>query len=167
MLKKTVISFSLLLASALWVNPLWAYSASPSHSLLDVEGIWLTQKGNAHVEVRDCGDGTPCGTMVWVSPSKADIMDMDIMAVMPIEHETRDHDTDDSHAHAAHMHPLIGTQLIWGFKRKDNKWKKGRILNPKTGKTYRSSLQVKNDDTLELKGCAGPVCKSQTWTRIS
>ena len=34
----------------------------------NVFGTWITEGGTSHVEIADCGDGTPCGTVAWIDP---------------------------------------------------------------------------------------------------
>jgi len=45
-------------------------SAFAAASELDVAGIWMTAGNGGIVEIKDCGDGTPCGTLIWVTPFK-------------------------------------------------------------------------------------------------
>jgi len=63
--------------------------------------------------------------------------------------------------------PLIGSQMLWGFKAAKKGWKSGKIYNGENGKTYGSRLKRVDDDTLQVKGCVGPICQTQTWTRVT
>lgn len=36
---------------------------------LDVFGTFVTQEENSHIRISDCGDGTPCGVIVWIDPA--------------------------------------------------------------------------------------------------
>ena len=121
-----------------------------ANSLDDVSGLWLNDSKSGHINIDDCGDGTPCGTLVWVEPNE----DGSVV--------TDRHNSDKTLS----ARPLIGVQLLHGFKLKSNKWKSGKIYNPKDGKTYGSSLKLKDDGTLQVKGCVGPICKKQIWTKI-
>jgi uncharacterized protein (DUF2147 family) len=51
---------------------------------------------------------------------------------------------------------------------KDAKWS-GRILDPKSGSTYDSTIALKGPDTLRVQGCAfgGMFCGGQTWSRVN
>ena len=49
----------------------------------DVEGLWLTQARDGHIEIKDCGDGSPCGTLVWVDPATTERR---LMRATPMKH---------------------------------------------------------------------------------
>lgn len=121
-----------------------------ANSLDDVSGLWLNDNKSGHINIEDCGDGTPCGTLVWVELSEDGANGMDR------------HNPDKTLA----TRPLVGVQLLYGFKLKSDKWKSGKIYNPKDGKTYGSSIKRLEDGTLQVKGCIGPICKKQIWTKI-
>ncbi|HLX17997.1 MAG TPA: DUF2147 domain-containing protein [Bradyrhizobium sp.] len=62
-----------------------------------------------------------------------------------------------------------GEQVLINMKPgKDSKWS-GRILDPKTGSTYDSTIALKGTDTLRVQGCAfgGMFCGGQTWSRLN
>lgn len=125
-------------------------NASAIAGPLDVNGLWLTQSRSAHIEVADCGDGTPCGTLVWID-FKAGDSGLD----------DRNPDT------TLHTRPLLGLLMLREFKEGGSSWRGGKIYDPEKGKTYRSNLKLKKDDTLQVKGCVGPICQAQIWTRVS
>ncbi|MEM9494657.1 MAG: DUF2147 domain-containing protein [Pseudomonadota bacterium] len=129
-----------------------AAAGSASAENLDVEGLWLTDDGSAHVRIAPCGsdDQGPCGALAWIDP-----------AVQEAETDVNNPDP------ALQARPLIGLPIIWGFQRKKDDWRKGRIYDPEDGKTYRSRITLKEDGTLQVKGCVGPVCRSLIWTRVS
>ncbi|MEL7453059.1 MAG: DUF2147 domain-containing protein [Pseudomonadota bacterium] len=120
-------------------------AASP----LDVAGLWLTEAGTGHIEIKDCGDGTPCGTLVWVDPMAANT-----------------HLDAKNRTATLRNRPLIGVPIVWGFKRATDAWRGGKIYNPEDGKTFRASLSVTQDADLEVKGCLGPLCRTNIWTRL-
>lgn len=115
----------------------------------DIYGIWITESANGKVEVKDCGDSTPCGTLIWVDESQAESA-FDIRNSDP-KLRTR---------------PLIGSAVFWGFKSKGDKWKSGKIYDAESGKTYKSKMEMLDNGTLKVKGCIGPICQSQIWTRV-
>ena len=45
-------------------------------------------------------------------------------------------------------------------------WWRGRIYDPKNGKSYRSIIRRKGPGVLEVKGCIGPFCQTQVWKRL-
>ena len=115
-----------------------------------VYGTWLTASGSAHIEIADCGDGTPCGTVIHLTnPESAGALD-----------------TNNPDPELANK-PIIGSQMLWGFKAKDDKWSKGRIYDAESGKDYKSKIKLLDDGTLEVKGCVSIVCQSQIWTPVA
>ncbi len=121
-----------------------------SASELDIAGIWYTEDKGAKVEVTDCGDGTPCGNLLWFEPDGSGV--------------TNDINNPDSELR---KRPLIGSPVFWGFKAKKDRWSKGRIYDAGTGKSYKSKLELADDGTLKVKGCIGPLCQTQVWTRAN
>jgi len=119
-------------------------------SLEDFSGLWVIESEKGRVEIADCGDGTPCGTLVWVKSEQKTDMPLDINNKEP---ELR-------------VRPLIGIQLVYGFEQKKDRWKNGKIYNPEDGRTYRSSMRRLDYNTLEVKGCLGPICKAQIWKAV-
>lgn len=121
-----------------------------SASLEKVSGLWLTASKTAHVEIADCGDGTPCGTMVKVIT----------------EHGGPAIDGNNPNPELSNR-PLVGVKMLHGFKEKSGRWKSGKIYNPENGKTYKSKIKRLEDGILEVKGCIGPICQAQVWTSLS
>ncbi len=115
---------------------------------LDIEGTWFTKGNEAKVLVSDCGDGTPCGNLVWFDPE--------------LGGESIDVNNPDP---ALQSRPLLHSAVFWGFERRKDKWKSGKIYDAKSGKTYKSKLELKEDGSLKVKGCIGPICQGQTWVR--
>ncbi len=126
-----------------------ALSALPAHAAtpLDVYGVWLTNGGNSKVEITDCGDATPCGTVVWVDDPAPELL----RDVENPRAELRDR-------------PIMALVILGGFIAKKDQWKKGKIYDPETGTTYGSKLRRREDGTLEVKGCLGPICQARIWT---
>lgn len=118
----------------------------------DPRGVWLTPDGNSHIEIWLCGEKL-CGKIVWFTePRNAD-------GTLKVDEKNKNQ--------ALRTRPLLGLQLMSGFTETgDGKWTKGRIYNPEDGQTYRSKLEVKDHDTLNVSGCVLIFCKAQTWTRV-
>lgn len=113
----------------------------------DVFGRWLVEDGNAIIDINDCGDGSPCGTLEWVNPVEA-TSDKDINNPDP----------------DLNGRPLKDMPMLWGFREKGDSWGRGRIYSPENGKTYGSNLKRRKDGNLRVKGCVGPFCQTQVWT---
>lgn len=148
-MKTTILSlaaFSLLIPTTSFAND----EAVPTSALEAVSGVWLTAGKNAKVEIADCGDGTPCGTMIEVTAEDGST---------PVDGNNPDPELAGR--------PLVGVQMLHGFKEKSGRWKSGKIYNPENGKTYKSKLKLLENGDLEVKGCIGPICQGQTWTPVT
>ncbi|PHS28490.1 MAG: hypothetical protein COA84_01535 [Robiginitomaculum sp.] len=135
--------------TAIFTGLIVAFAFSANAAPLDVAGLWLTQSGTGHVKIADCGDGTPCGKLVWIEGPDAAAQ--------------RDNNNPDT---TLRDQPIVGLQLLWGFKERSSNWAKGKIYSPEKGKTYRSTIKLMDENTLQVKGCVGPFCQAQTWTRV-
>ena len=135
---------ALLAAGALFAFPA---AASNDAAGRDVYGVWLSAKQTSKIEIADCGDATPCGRIVWIdAPHPDQVLD------------------DKNPDPALRAQPLLGLVILKGFEAKDDRWTKGRIYDPETGKSYGSKLHVREDGELEVKGCLGPICQTRLWT---
>lgn len=117
-------------------------------SVHDVYGLWMSEAKDGLIVVSDCGDGTPCGTLVWVDPKKADTL-----------FDARNKDK------AMRSRALIGVPIIWDFKRSNKGWKSGKIYNPEDGKTFTARIKRQENNLLQVKGCLGVICITNIWTR--
>lgn len=48
-------------------------AASAEADPLDVFGQWRTDDGDAVIAISTCGEGAPCGTVVWINPQTVEI----------------------------------------------------------------------------------------------
>ena len=128
-----------------------ALSASAARA--DVVGIWLTQGGDAKIAVSRCGRGI-CGRIVWLKD--------------PIDRVTGKPQIDDKNPN-----PLLSRRTIVGLSilsnmepRGPSSWT-GSIYNADNGKIYATTITLQDERTLEVKGCAGPLCGSEIWSRAT
>ena len=112
----------------------------------DVWGDWYTPERDSLIRIADCGDGTPCGRVVWVDEDRAQVL-------------VDEHNSDE----ALRGRPIEGITLLSGFESGKTDWRGGAIYHPGNGNTYRARLRRIDEDTLEVKGCVGPICKAQHW----
>lgn len=119
-------------------------------SVHDVYGLWMSEAKDGHIEVWDCGDGTPCGTLVWVDPEKADTL---------LDARNKDK--------VLRNRALVGVPIIWDFKRSKKGWKSGKIYNPEDGKTFTARIKRQEKNHLQVKGFLGVICITNIWTRVS
>ena len=134
-----ILAFTLLLG---------AVSAPAQAAPAPVGGNWLTQDKDAIVRIGPCGD-TLCGTISR------------FLVPPPDGPDQRDIHNPDKELRAR---KLLGLAVLSSF-RPDGKLWRGRIYDPKTGKSYRSVIYKTVSGNLTVKGCIGPFCQSQTWTK--
>ena len=117
----------------------------------DVNGVWLTQAGDAKVRVSKCAGGI-CGVVVWLKE--------------PTNPATGKPQIDDKNPNPAlAKRPIIGLSLFAGMRPSaPNKWS-GEIYNADDGKSYRSNISLASPDALRVEGCVGALCGGETWTR--
>jgi uncharacterized protein (DUF2147 family) len=113
-----------------------------------VTGDWISADGSALVHIAPCGTKL-CGTIVRVLARGPNVPRNDVNNSAP----------------ALRSRPLVGLAVLYGFSRSNSGWDNGRAYDPKTGRSYRSSLSVGEDHSLIVTGCILFICKSQRWTR--
>ena len=121
-------------------------TASAAHAAQPVEGRWVTEDGDAVVTIAPCGRAL-CGTISrFLVPPPEGAGQRDVNNPNPKLRARR----------------ILGLPVLSGFIEDGDEWR-GRIYDPKSGKSYRSILRRRNASTLEVKGCLGPFCQTQVW----
>ena len=133
-----------LLVATLLLAPLPGAAAAPS-----VEGLWRTDDGKAVVEIAACGQRM-CGRIARVLDTGTNVPRTDINNPDPTRRSQ----------------PLVGLQVLSGFRGGTAAWEGGRAYDPKTGNSYKSSLRLNADGSLRVTGCVLIVCRSKRWTRF-
>lgn len=113
-----------------------------------ITGNWITQDKDAIVKISKCG-ASICGRIhkFLVAPPGG-VNQKDI----------------NNPNKSLRKRKLLGTAVLSGFKRDGKKWR-GRIYDPKTGKSYRSVVQLQGTNTLKVEGCISVFCQGQKWRR--
>ncbi len=65
--------------------------------------------------------------------------------------------------------PIVGMQILWDLKPDEsNKWKGGKIMDPKNGKEYKCKMELEDKDTLKVRGFIGfsLLGRTQIWYRL-
>lgn len=110
----------------------------------DILGKWLTEAGDAQVEIYKAGDKIN-GKIVWLKKGP----------------ETKDeHNSDEK----LRERKLMGVNILSGLTKKDDKWEGGKIYNPKNGKNYKCSIWLEGKQ-LKVRGYIGFLYETQTWNR--
>lgn len=60
--------------------------------------------------------------------------------------------------------PTVGQKVFWDMTLDGTDYV-GRAFVPAHQREYRGRLSIRGDE-MKVSGCLGPVCQSQTWTRL-
>jgi uncharacterized protein (DUF2147 family) len=116
-------------------------------------GVWLTEKGDARIQVTHCGSGI-CGKVVWLRD--------------PIDAATGKPQTDDKNPNPSlAARPMIGLPLFNDMRPTAPSQWAGRIYNADDGRFYASNIAMTGPTTLRVEGCVGALCGGETWKKIS
>lgn len=110
----------------------------------DIVGTWLTEAGDAQVEIYQSGDQFN-GKIVWLEKGP----------------ETKDIHNSDA---KLRERKLMGVNILSGLTKRKDKWDGGRIYNPKNGKSYKCSIWL-DGKVLKVRGYLGVFYETQTWKR--
>lgn len=117
----------------------------PARAAQPVAGRWITPEGDSVVTIGPCG-AAQCGRITrFLKPP-------------PTPNPTDRNNPDP----ALRSRPVLGLAVLSGFADEGKDWR-GRIYDPRSGRTYRSILSRNADGTLKVQGCWGPFCRTQTW----
>ena len=122
--------------------------ATPALAADSIHGDWITQERDAIIKISKCGTSV-CGRIYkyLVTPpngtGQKDIHNPD--------KKLRDR-------------KLLGMSILTGFTPDGDIWR-GKVYDPKSGKTYRSEVSLKSTNSLKMKGCLAFFCQGQDWTR--
>lgn len=134
------------------VYPILAVAAlsTAAQAAAPISGRWVTPSKDGVVEIYACGNAM-CGKLAQ------------FLKAPPGGNAQKDVNNPNP---ALRNRPLLGINLLSGFKADGNEWK-GHIYDPRNGNTYRSVVYKGKSGNLVVKGCVGPLCRSQTWTPAS
>ena len=121
------------------------FLAGTAHAAQPIAGRWITEDGSAIIQVGPCGAST-CGRIASVVKARPGA-------------PTTDVNNPDAKLRAR---PVVGLPILSGFSEADNEWR-GRIYDPRNGKTYKSIVTRGENDTLRVKGCVSFICQTQVW----
>ncbi len=124
--------------------------AAPLAAAAPIDGLWITAEKSGEIRIADCG-ATRCGRLVK------------FLEVPPQGVDQRDVNNPDT---SLRNRRVLGIAILSGFKPDGDLWR-GTIYDPKSGKSYRSVVRRKSPTKLEVKGCIGPFCQTQVWSRAN
>lgn len=122
-----------------------------------IVGIWWNEEKTSKIKVEK-KDGKYIGTVVYMIPEKY------VDGKPPLDVENPDE--------KLQSRSVVGIQILDGFEynAKDKEWKKGKIYDPKSGKTYDCYAWFEGDELLKLKGFVMGMRwlgKSSEWHRTT
>ena len=120
--------------------------AAPATAAAPIAGRWLTEEGNAIVTIGPCG-GATCGRLTKLLKG-------------PPSGPPTDRNNPDVKLRGR---PLEGLTVLTGFADAGDDWR-GRIYDPKSGRTYKSIVKREADGRLKVQGCIAFFCRTQHWT---
>lgn len=121
--------------------------AAPVEAAAPIAGRWVTPEGDSIVTIGPCGRQT-CGriTTFLRKPSTPN----------PVDRNNPDP--------ALRGRPVLGLAVLTGFADAGEDWR-GRIYDPRSGRSYKSILSRQADGTLKVQGCVAFLCRTQVWRR--
>jgi len=124
------------------------FSSSAALAVPSVQGNWYTEDRSAIVRIAPCGNRM-CGTIARVLNQGPNV-------------PTRDINNPDPRMRSR---PIVGMPILSGFSPSGSQWAGGHAYDPHTGRSYRASLALNPNGTLEVTGCLLFICRSKDWTR--
>lgn len=122
--------------------------ATPAQASGPITGRWVTGEKDAVVAIAKCGKSL-CGRI-------------ERFLILPAGgNDQRDVNNADP---AQRQRKLLGTAILHGLTADKEIWR-GQVYDPKSGRTYTSEVRRKDAQTLEVKGCFGPLCQTQVWKK--
>lgn len=128
-------------------------SANTGHDALI--GIWEPSHGKARIKIEKIGTKY-FGKIVWLKE--------------PLNPETQQKKTDKNNPEESlRTKPVLGLRVLKDFEGKEkNTWENGTIYDPENGSTYNCKIEMKDNNTLEIRGYIGVPTFGRTdvWKRM-
>jgi uncharacterized protein (DUF2147 family) len=119
--------------------------ATPALAATPITGRYLTEDGAGVIEVARCGDKL-CGRLVRIVKATPGAPTTDVNNSDP----------------ALRTRPILGMPILSGFADAGSDWR-GRIYDPRNGKSYKSIVSKNADGSLKVQGCIAFFCQTQRW----
>lgn len=133
-------------AAALAATVLAAATPAAADGVL---GLWATPGHNGRVMISTCGAGI-CGKVV----------DGDELRANPNQRDVLNKDK------ALRGRLVRNMPLFENYAGGPAVWKGGPVYDPQSGDVSRTGqINLISADVLEIKGCLGPLCRSEKWRR--
>ncbi len=119
--------------------------ALPASAATPIAGRYLTEDGAGIIEVGRCGNSV-CGKLVRILKSEPNAPRTDV---------------NNSDA-ALRSRPILGLPILSNFADAGSDWR-GRIYDPRNGKSYKSIVSRQPNGSLKVQGCIAIFCQTQVW----
>lgn len=133
---------------------LFVLTAAPARAG-DPSGLWLTEDGEAKVQIYNCGQAL-CGKLAWLKDPN------DPETIKPkLDKFNRDS--------SKQTRPVLGLEIISGMRPngRPDQWS-GSLYNPEDGNTFSGTLTMQGLLNLKLEGCVLALfCRSEIWKRTN
>lgn len=117
-------------------------------------GTWFNGERSSKIEIVKTNSGAYQGRIVWLAEPNDDAGNPKVDVRNPNrEHRSR---------------PLMRLVILTGLQFKEgNRFDSGRIYDPKSGNTYSCKAELRNNNTLALRGFMGVslIGRTDVWTR--
>lgn len=144
---KKITSLLLIIVLAITLN------ANTGHDALI--GVWEPSHGKARIKIEKIGTKY-FGKIVWLKE--------------PLNPETQQKKTDKNNPEESLRNkPVLGLRVLKDFEGKEkNTWENGTIYDPENGSTYNCKIEMKDNNTLEIRGYIGVPTFGRTdvWKRM-
>jgi uncharacterized protein (DUF2147 family) len=118
---------------------------TPALAATPIAGRYVTEDGSGVIEIARCGPAV-CGRLVRILKAKPGAPTTDV------------NNSDAS----LRSRPILGIPILTGFTDKGDDWR-GRIYDPRNGKSYKSIVTREANGTLKVQGCIAVFCQTQVW----
>ncbi len=123
----------------------------------DVIGKWKNGEGTGIVDIYRTKSGHYAGKIIWLKE--------------PIDPETGKPKLDKRNPDESKRNqPTLGLINLHGFSfnAEEKIWDNGNIYDPKNGKEYSCKMELKDNNTLKVRGYIGVslIGRTDNWTRI-
>ncbi|HYJ53495.1 MAG TPA: DUF2147 domain-containing protein [Allosphingosinicella sp.] len=130
------------------ILPILLLAAAPAMAAPNITGNWLTDDGKGVVRIGPCGRQM-CGWIARVLDRGPSVPTRDVNNPEP----------------GLRARPIVGLQTLSGFNPEAASWTGGQAYDPKSGRSYRTTLSLNGDGSLNVRGCVMFICQSRRWTR--
>ncbi len=126
----------------------------------DILGVWNTEDKDAKIEIYKCGIKY-CGKILWLQePTYPPDSKEGAPGTPKLDQNNPNPELRKT--------PLIGLPILLDFMFDgNNSWKKGKIYNSESGKTYSGKMMLVSPNQLNVRGFIGIslIGGTTTWTR--